>query len=242
MSTLGLLIFDMDGTLIDAMEQHANAFSKILEEYGIPYDFSKKLYLSTAGQPLDQQFKLAFKEYGTSFLPDLNNLIEAFWIFVEKTEPKVFPDVPSAVKKLYEVGYTLIVTSGCSPAVVSSKMKRSGLAKYFRLLLGTDYNVPAMTKGEGHFRIIQEELRLSPVEFSTNSALIGDGRHDMEIARRAGIIAIGRITDNNANDLREAGATFLVNTLDQLVQILRAQPSNSNNFIFMPVSALRRQQ
>jgi len=58
MKTLGLLIFDMDGTLIDSMELHAQVFSQILyERFDIPVEVSKTEYLKTAGKPLDEQFK-----------------------------------------------------------------------------------------------------------------------------------------------------------------------------------------
>ena len=238
MNDLGLLIFDMDGTLFDSMSQHATAFSRILEaEYGIPPDSSRSGYLRTAGRPLDQQFALLIEQHTGHSHVSLGPLLDRFWELVEESEPTPFPDVQGSIVQLWRAGYALAVSSSCSGDVVASKMTKSGLAGYFRITLGTDYGVPDMTKGEGHFDRIRQELHVDGTGFRRNTALVGDGEHDMAIAKTAGILGIGRLTGNNGDALKRSGADLLINTLDQLELALQGgQPGKTE---FVPVSSLR---
>jgi phosphoglycolate phosphatase len=239
MSATGLLIFDMDGTLIDSMPQHTAAFSRILhEEYQVPEDFSKQEYLNTAGKPVDEQFRHVLRLSGHCQPGSVTDLIDRFWVLVQESEPTVFPDVPSAVERLWHAGYILVVISGCAPSVVEAKMRKAGVSKYFKLMLGTDYGNAGMTKGEGHFRFIRDELRLDMLQFQLGSALVGDGEHDMIIAKKAGIVAIGRLTGGNSSALAKAGADYLIKSLDELVSILQTL-SKPNRFL--PVSHLRKE-
>jgi phosphoglycolate phosphatase len=219
MASLGTLVFDMDGTLVDAMSQHADAFSEILfRKYGVPRASSRHLYLDTAGQPLDEQFiqaLVASKGLHAS-KANLDELLEQFWVAVLSKEPVLFPDVPSALERLWRAGYSLVVISGCSPLVVETKMRKAGIDGYFKLMLGTDKKRHLMSKGEGHFRLIREKLRLSSSEFHSNTAIIGDGKHDMIIGNKANILTIGRTTDDNRDALQKGGADFLVHDLGEL--------------------------
>ncbi len=238
MDTLGILIFDMDGTLIDSMNQHADAFSQILsEKYATSRNVSRQEYFNTAGQPLDEQFNHTLRLAKGVQAANVTELLDRFWVLVQKSEPVLFPDIPTAIEQLWQAGYTLIVISGCAPSVVEAKMHQADISRYFRLTLGTDKNIPDMIKGEGHFKIIRYELNLTQAQFCANSALIGDAEHDMELAKKAGIAAIGRITDDNGDRLKRAGADFLVHDLGEFVSI--CQDHTTGHATFLPVYKLR---
>lgn len=232
METLGIFVFDMDGTLVDSMGQHADVFGRILyETHGVPVEFSRQIYLSTAGEPLDRQFEHALRLTVGNQLGDPNDLIDQFWIYIQESTPVLFPDVHAAIEKLWLANYTLIISSGCSPSVVSAKIEKAGINQYFRLLLGTDYRSPNMTKGEGHFKAIKQELSIDDLDFKNNSAMVGDGKHDMVLAKRAGIIGIGRVNDDNEESLEEAGADLLVHGLDELGFLLQSQSIDHASFV-----------
>ena len=52
--------------------------------------------------------------------------------------------------------------------------------------------------------------------------MTGDGAFDMQVARQAGMTAVGRLTGNNADALYNAGAQFVVEDLYGLESILRS--------------------
>jgi phosphoglycolate phosphatase-like HAD superfamily hydrolase len=238
MKSLGILIFDMDGTLIDSMEYHSKVFSIILnDKFNIPISYSNNKYYETSGEPLDHQFRYVIKSYLHIIVPDVNDLINLFFDNVSKAKPILFNDVRNAIKILWNAGYILVVISGCTTDVVVNKMQKTEIASYFKLLLGTDYNIPGMTKGEGHFNIIRKELGFDCAKFRQNSALIGDGKHDMLIAKQAGIVGIGRINKGGGVVLKKEDADLLITTLDQLINKLKNDLVNSTKFI--PINKLR---
>lgn len=238
MNDMGLLIFDMDGTLVNSMNQHADIFSKILnDEYGVPHELSKQEYIKTAGQPLDDQFNCALFRAKGVLIKDMSVLLSQFWMSVEKQQPVLFPEVLDVIEQLSKAGYTLVVISGCAPIIVQTKLRKTNTHHYFKLMLGTDKNIPGMVKGEDHLRIIQRDLFLTPEQFRANSVLIGDSEYDMAIAKRFGLLAIGRITNENGDVLIKAGAGLLIDNLIDLKNLLEHRGSPSNTFI--PVSEIR---
>lgn len=230
----GLLIFDMDGTLVDSMNLHAEIFSKILNETcGAEHEALRREYLRTAGQPLDEQISNVLTSAGESSVR-VAQLVDSFWAMVDHEQPVLFSDVKAVVEQLWLAGYSLVVISGCAPFVVESKMRKTGLSQYFSLMLGTDKKVRHMFKGDGHFRIIRRSLNLDRTQFQNNSLFIADAEYDMPLAKRAGLLAIGRVTHGNAKTLKEAGADLLIEDLWGLISIL--QPQSQLSKAFSPVA------
>jgi phosphoglycolate phosphatase-like HAD superfamily hydrolase len=211
------LVFDMDGTIIDSMSSHADIFSSILwRKFGVAQDLSRTGYFNTAGMSLDEQFIYMLELLDIKQEVDINALADEFWNGVDELEPVSFPDTVPALKQLRANGYELCVISSCTPQIVKSKLAKSGLDKYFLLALGTDKNLQNMAKGLGHFTIISDSIGLTGVEFRKNVAMIGDAEYDMKIAKQAGILGIGRITGDNQDALKKAGADLLIHNLKEL--------------------------
>jgi phosphoglycolate phosphatase-like HAD superfamily hydrolase len=103
---------------------------------------------------------------------------------------------------------------------VARNARLTGIDRLFRLLLGTDAGVPDMAKGPGHFRLIREALGLHENDLRQRSVFVGDGVYDMEVARAACILAVGRLSGGNSAALREAGADYLITSLAELQPIL----------------------
>jgi phosphoglycolate phosphatase len=238
-SHLGTLIFDMDGTLVDSMGLHADAFSQILyEHYAIPHATAKQEYINTAGWPLDDQFNHVLRMVGKPQRSDAQPFVDRFTLLLADAQPPLFRDVPAAIEQLAGAGYLLAITSGAPSAVVSARMHHLGLEQHFKVMLGTDKTVPDMIKGAGHFRIIRHALNLAVHEFQSNAAIIGDAQHDMMVGKQAGILAIGRATGTDAEVLRQAGADLVIADLAEFVAVL--QDRSTNPPIFRPISRISR--
>ena len=56
-----LLVFDLDGTLIDTMGDYADkAAALIRDHYGTPKDEARRRYFETSGVPFEQQLEQIF--------------------------------------------------------------------------------------------------------------------------------------------------------------------------------------
>ncbi len=221
MRGLGQIVFDMDGTLVDAMPQHAMIFAQILfEAYSIPLELSQKLYYDTAGHPLDDQVQLAVKEALGIEVLDCDALIDLFWASIANIEPVLFPNTRSTLDRLVSVGYDLFVFSGCAPFIVDMKMERAGLSNCFKMMLGTDRKIPCMTKGEGHLSLIYKRLGYCAEEFRRSTLIVGDAEHDIAIAKAMNMTSVGIVGTTDRETLLKAGSTFVIEDISELIPIL----------------------
>lgn len=234
---LGIVIFDMDGTLVDSFDPYTDAFAAVLHQHhGVSPAQSREVFLDTAGMPLDEQFELVLGAIGTVSARAVRRLVQEFWSLVADVRADLLPGATDVVRALAEAGYTLVVSSGSTPGVVAQRMEQAGLAGYFRLLLGSDYESAGMAKGPDHFRAIRRELAVSLSAFRRNSVMVGDGPRDAVIAKQAGIISILKITDANAERLRHVGADFFIRELADLRALLSGPRTEEQGFL--PVAKL----
>src|SRR5438270_6025870 len=104
-------MFDLDGTLIDSMPQHARVFSNLLaREFGIPADEALLHYRRTAGASFATQLREAVSS--SIHLDDerIEDLTRRFIAVVSATNPRLFPDVPLALPQLKAAGFRLAIT------------------------------------------------------------------------------------------------------------------------------------
>ena len=119
-----------------------------------------------------------------------------------------------------ETNHRLAVSSGSIPTSVDRKLRGAGIDGLFEVALGSDEHTPALAKGPGHFALIAEAMAVSSAHLQTTGVFIGDGAYDMEIARTAGMTAIGRLTGDNAGVLLAAGAHHVIADLRELPSLL----------------------
>ena len=110
------------------------------------------------------------------------------------------------------------------------RLAQTGIKPYFRVWVGTDLAL-GLSKGETHFHILRERLALSQEEFQRNSMSVGDAQHDIQVAKSAGILSVGRVNSFNRASLREACPDFLISDFYELVQLLTNPTGTENEFI-----------
>lgn len=215
-----LIIFDLDGTLVDSMEHYTRLFCRLLaERHGLNEAFSRQVYESLLGLPPGRQFADALSLAGRD-VRDVEELTAQFWVAAENHAPPAFPEVISVLQELTGAGYALVISSGGRPEVAAYRTRNAGIDGFFTLVLGTDEAVEGMAKGPGHFAIMREALGLSMAELSARAVFVGDGVYDMQVAREAGVPAIGRVTGENGETLGQAGAGHLIDDLTGLASVL----------------------
>jgi phosphoglycolate phosphatase len=215
-----LLIFDLDGTLLDTMGPLADLFCEMWAHRGVPDSISRPIYVREMGKGPRPQFVEVLKATESMDEALADRLTAEYWAASEVFMPSLFPETLEVLESLRVQGHTLIVSSGGRPEFVARNTRLTGIDRLFRLLLGTDAGVPHMAKGPGHFRLIREALGLSDSELSLRGVFVGDGVYDMEVARAASILAVGRLSGDNGATLRDAGADHLIGSLADLEPIL----------------------
>jgi len=169
----GLMIFDLDGTLVDSAMDVTMAVNETLVSRGIP-TLSYRKISALIGLP-------ARAIFDTVSLADSEELVIEFRSHLARisgSHSKVFPGVESTLALLAENGWGLAVATNKPVALAEIALERMGLKSNFDAIVGADIFQP---KPEP--QIVMECMRLLPRE---ETWMVGDTTMDILAGRAAG--------------------------------------------------------
>ncbi len=182
-----LIIFDVDGTLIDSQGHIVAAMAQAFAVTGHKMPPRAEI-LSIIGLSLPQAFGRLCPELSDD---DHDDLVAAYkngfnTLITEKSESVLYPYVPEILSELGDIPeYILGVATGKSRRGLDRVLKTHGLAeKFFTQQVADDH--PSKPNPSMIFRALSD-ASCAP----ENAVMIGDTSFDMDMARAAGVHAIG---------------------------------------------------
>ena len=219
------LLFDLDGTLTDPKEGITKCVQYALEAEGIIEPDLDKLECYI-GPPLDVSFKTF---HGLSE--------EASWKAVDKYrerfkdigifENAVIDGILPCLETLKAAGKVLVLAT-CKPEIFAFKiMEHFGLDKYFDIMVGSELDGTRKHKHEVieevFIRLQKSGFQEDILQMKADAIMIGDRDQDINGAKMAGIESIGvRFGYAAENELEDAGADYIVETVPQLTALILA--------------------
>ncbi|MGL4798815.1 MAG: HAD family hydrolase [Cellulosilyticaceae bacterium] len=206
------ILFDLDGTLTDPKEGITKSVQHALKAFGVEAELDDLLCF--IGPPLQWSFeeyygfdeekaKLAIEKYRERFRE------------VGMFENEVYEGIEEMLKTLAKEGKTLAVATSKPEVFAVQILEHFGLAKYFKVIVGSELDGTRVNKKD----VIEEvfvRLQLTEEE-KVHILMIGDRKHDIIGAKACGIDSIGvRFGYGEGNELEEAGATYIVETVGEL--------------------------
>ncbi|MCK5102722.1 MAG: beta-phosphoglucomutase family hydrolase [Cyclobacteriaceae bacterium] len=175
------LIFDLDGTLVDSMPLHYEAWKDVCAIKGL--SFSEEEFYSLAGVPTDRISEILNERHGTDFEPKaVSNLKEETYL---KKIDKLQPIKPVfELAKQYHGKLPMAIGTG-SPGRHSWEAVRTlGLDKYFDILVSKN-DVKEGKPNPETFLKCAKAMDISP-EYCQ---VFEDGDPGLQAAKTAGMIA-----------------------------------------------------
>jgi len=212
------IVFDLNGTLVDAMPIYTRVFCDVLKRYNkienIDIPDIVKYSIAVAGTPWDEQFAyvLNLHKYSTDEVP---KLIDEFCNIVNEKKYSLFPKVEELLKLFKDKGYRVLITSGSSTGAMIKRIYDLGILDNIDFLLGFD----TYKKSQKHMEILAEKENLSLEEFARRAIYFGDGPGDMRIAKSSGIYAIGVAQTVSAKLLKDAGANLVLEKIGDALDV-----------------------
>ncbi|MBK6724306.1 MAG: HAD family phosphatase [Acidobacteria bacterium] len=188
-------IFDMDGTLVDNMHVHTEAWAKLLEENGVEMD-AYKFLVATAGKTNREILPTVFGEISEDRITELAKRKEILYRDAYLPIRKPVDGLVEFLTEAQSLGINMAVATAASNPNMEFILDGLDLRRFFgAVTTATDVKVgkpdPAM------FLVSAAKLGVEP----KNCIVFEDAIGGFEAAHRAGMVSIGITTVNSAEDI-----------------------------------------
>ncbi len=212
------ILFDLDGTLSDPKVGICTSFQYALSKLGIDEPDIDKLE-PVIGPPLKESFANMYN-LGEEEIQQGITYYRERYSDVGKFENEIYPGIPELLRDLKKKDRVVAVSSSKPTVYVEEILEHFGIREYF------DYVVGALLDGTRDKKedIINETIRqmFDGAEPDYDEiVMVGDRKYDIEAAINVGISNIGVTYGyGSREELEEAGATKIVNTVEGLRSLL----------------------
>jgi len=181
-TVIRLLIFDLDGTLVDTSEDITRALNYALKPFGYPplsNEQTKKLVgdgISRLIEKVIGEGRREFEQIRQSFLDYYGKHI------ADHSRP--YPDVVETLERLKD--YKKAVVTNKREALARALFRQLDLNRFFDLIVGSD-TTDETKPSPVPLQYVLGRLGVSPEE----AVMIGDGLTDIKAGRAAGVRTVG---------------------------------------------------
>ena len=209
------VLFDFDGTLVDASEAICRSFEAALLRHGQPAAPDEQVR-AMIGRPLREMFGVVDPGATAEGIEAYVDAYREAWTPLAVPLSKPLPGAPETVEALARLARLAVVTSRISSGAIHI-LEAMGLGVHFASIVGIE-RVERPKPHPEAIHLALRELGAPPSE----AVMVGDTPDDVHAGRAAGCRAVGVTTgvfDSAA--LHEAGADRVIGSLSELPDLLR---------------------
>ncbi len=214
------IFFDLDGTLLNTIEDIGDSMNRVLENHGYPtHEVSR--YKTFVGDGMPTLVRRALPEEKNLREEEVQALIgEMKTIFADNWQNKseLYPGIKEVLSTLDEEGYLLGILSNKPHDFTLTTYEYFFNAWDFKVIQGYDPDhYPLKPDPEALLSLINKwNLKKEEVLY------IGDSDVDMQVATNAGVKSVGVSWGfRGAEELRESGADFVVDQPEEILEIVK---------------------
>ncbi len=214
-----LVIFDLDGTLVDSLPDIAGALNHALGGRGLPplpIDVVRGLVGEGVGKLAEKALAVAGRDVADASA--LADAIVAHYLAHPCVETRAYEGIEPALVELRGAGCRLAVLTNKVGSVARALLDELRLAAHFDAILGENDGFPRKPDPAA--------ARSLFARFGEPALMVGDGLPDMALARAAGCASAAALWGYTTRVRLEAESpTFLVERPEQLRALVTAPAS-----------------
>ncbi|MHA7286108.1 HAD hydrolase-like protein [Arthrobacter sp. MDT3-44] len=227
-----LILFDLDGTLVDPAGAITGGISSALRSHGLPVPDDDTLQ-AMVGPPLVHSLT-ALGGVPAARVHEVMATYRAGYVSTGMAQSRPYPGVARCVAALAAEGAVVAVATQKPEWLAEDLLEAQGLRHLFASVHGSPRDEAATVGGkepiiraalEHHGQYAEQAApgRSVPGRSVTGRAvMVGDRRHDVEGARANGLACVGVAWGFAApGELEDAGAAAVVRSADELLEVLR---------------------
>jgi haloacid dehalogenase superfamily, subfamily IA, variant 3 with third motif having DD or ED len=209
-----LIIFDMDGVLVNSEPAITNASLQTLAEVGVKAEYDD--FKPFTGMGDDKFLSGVCDKYGITYDPAMK--ARAYEIYIERAAEwiEVFGWSKPILTALHNAGYKLAVASASDIVKVECNLRQIGIDTRIFAAITTGSDVTRKKPAPDIFLKAAEKAGGIPAA----SLVVEDAVSGIMAAKAAGMKALGVTTSFDAQTLREAGADRVVDSLSELPELI----------------------
>ena len=195
------VIFDVDGTLVDSVDFHAEAWRDAFADFGRNFDL--KAIRDQIGKGGDQLLPVflspdEIEREGKKLEEHRGHILRERYL--ERIQP--FPSVPELFRRILDDGKKIALASSAKGEELQFYKKRAGISD----LVDMETSSSDAEKSKPHPDIFLAALERLPGIRPEDAVIVGDTPYDAEAAQKAGVRTIGMLCGGwTEQKLRDAG-------------------------------------
>lgn len=210
-----LIIYDLDGTLIDCNEGIVESFRLVYEEIGEPFD--PQVILSRIGVGLVEIFLDVLPEKYHEDVAELRQMYISNFQSLGMDYIKLLPEVAETLAELNKRGFKQSIATNKTDYEAERILKALGMGKYLDLYAG--YGTVEKIKPEPDMILYTLDHFGVPPE---KAVFVDDTKVGLTAGIRAGVHTVGVTTGNNTlEQIQEVNPSTIIHEFSKLSEIIR---------------------
>ncbi len=215
MRNYDVILFDLDGTLIDSRNGILKSAQFALSQFDI-YEENLDQLAHFLGPPLHLTFQRYFPAEEKKVL-QAAELYREYYSKYAMSSNVVFPGIPELVKELKQRKKKLIVATIKLKAVAVQSLMHVNLHQHFDMVIGSNPDGSLTSKTE----IVQRIYGCLPKYKTWRAVMVGDCTSDIFAAHENTIDSVAvTYGSDSAEELQKSNPTYLVHSVNELAPIL----------------------
>jgi phosphoglycolate phosphatase len=212
-----LVIFDLDGTLINSVADLAIATNLALEKLGLPVH-NTDAYRFMVGNGVNKLLERALPEHlkNEEFLQKMRRLMIPYYAEHCTDNTRPYPNIENLLRKIYEKGIKIAVASNKVQPATEVMIKHYFPDIEFVAVFGQREGYPVKPNPI----IVDDILKIADVK-KENVLYVGDTAVDIQTAKNSGVkIAAVTWGFRPLSELQEQAPDYIVDNVEELEKII----------------------
>lgn len=208
---VNVLLFDLDGTLVDTIIDITNALNFALKPAGIR-EFTADDAKALVGEGITKLLEKVLSEGKRDFTQEAVNRFVGYYRDHLIDQSSLYPDVKETLGRLGN--FRKAVISNKRECLTTGALKGFGLLGYFELVAGSD-TAPGKKPSPAPVLYALRKLGARPEE----AVMIGDSNFDIAAGKNAGVVTVA-VTYGYCGRQTLTGADYLIDEFRELPSVL----------------------